>query len=150
MGMAGESSEFGLGDLVFEGVQEDGSGNYTVATVTEDEFTFSQDEISISFKAITIENLFVPADSTLDTMDNMFFYDRATTSPPIVTVEGNDVLGIARSDTRNTKSSDGNRWDFDARVDGLEIDLSSVPDAEARQVIDGMGYQNLNGDLVIK
>ncbi len=150
MTVAGEASTFNLGDLVFEGVQEDGSGNYTVSSVSENEISFSQEEVSISLKDIKVENLFIPADSTMSSLDNMFFYDRASTGPLVVSVEGNDVFKIARTDTRTTKSSDGKRMDFDARADGLEIDLSSIPDAEAQQAINGMGYQYLSGDMVIQ
>ncbi len=150
VGMAGEPATFGMGNLQFQGVKEDGSGNYNVASMAESEITFSQDEISFSISDISIENLYVPADSTANSIDNMFFYDRATTGPVVFNIEGNEVFKIARSDTRNTRSSNGDQWDFDARLDGLEIDLASVDDAQARQVITGMGYQNISGDMVIK
>ena len=146
----GEMPDMKLGDIEFNGVQEDGSGNYTVAEVIEDEFTMSEDEVSISLKDLKVEDLYVPADPTMSSVDNLFFYNRATTGPLTVNVMGQDIVKVARTDTRVTKSSNGDRMDFDARIDGLEINLSSVPDPQARQVISGMGYQNLSGDVVIK
>jgi hypothetical protein len=150
MKVPGEMKDMNLGDLVFKGVEEDGSGGYDVASLTEDEITISEDDFSFTVKDLELENLHIPAQTAADSVDSLFFYDRAVTGPIVLTVEGRDLFKISKSDTKATKSSDGSRMDFDARADGLEIDLSDVDDAEAQQAINGMGYQYLSGDLAIK
>lgn len=145
----GEKQNMKLGDVIFNGVKEDGNGGYNVASATEEEFTISDDEFSFSIKDMTLENLYVPADSTADTMDNLFFYERATTGPLVMTIDGRDMLKMASSETKMSKNSDGSGMSFDARVAGLEVDLSDVKDAQAQQAINGMGYQYLSGDMNI-
>lgn len=147
--VAGETQEMSLGDVVFNGVKEDGSGGYNVDSATEDEFTISDDGFTFSVKDMRLENLYVPADTTADTIDNLFYYDRATTGPMVMTIEGRDLLKMASSETTMSKSSDGGGLNFDARVAGLEVDLSDVKDAQAQQAINGMGYQYLSGDMNI-
>lgn len=150
IGVAGETPEITLGDLVFEGVREDGAGGYNVATATENEMTIVEDKFSFSIKDLVVENLYVPAAAKADTLDELFYYDRATTGPLVMTFDGRDVFKMARSETNLSKSPDGGGLSFDARASGLDIDLSDVNDPQAQQAIDGMGYQYLSGDLVIK
>lgn len=150
MKVPGEEQGMALGDMVFDGVKEDGSGGYNVASATEENFTISEDDFSFSIKDIRLENLYVPAESTADTINNLFYYDRATTGPLVMTVEGRDIFKMASSETKMSKNSDGSGLGFDARVAGLEVDLSDIDDPQAQQVINGMGYQNLAGDMTMK
>jgi len=150
MKVPGEEQGMALGDMVFDGVKEDGSGGYNVASATEENFTISEDDFSFSIKDIRLENLYVPAESTADTINNLFYYDRATTGPLVMTVEGRDIFKMSSSETKMSKNSDGSGLGFDARVAGLEIDLSDIDDPQAQQVINGMGYQNLAGDMTMK
>lgn len=150
MQVPGEEQGMALGDMVFEGVKEDGSGGYNVASATEENFSMSEDDFSFSIKDIRLENLYVPAESTADTINNLFYYDRATTGPLVMTVEGRDIFKMASSETKMSKNTDGSGLGFDARVAGLEIDLSDIDDPQAQQVINGMGYQNLAGDMTMK
>ncbi|MCR9139188.1 MAG: hypothetical protein NXI27_24520 [Alphaproteobacteria bacterium] len=150
MQVPGEKQGLDLGDMVFEGVKEDGSGGYNVASATEENFTISEDDFSFSIKDIRLENLYVPAESTADTIDNLFYYDRATTGPLVMTVEGRDLFKMSGSETKMSKTSDGSGLGFDARLAGLEVDLSDVQDPQAQQVINGMGYQYLAGDMTMK
>lgn len=150
MKVPGDEQGMALGDMVFNGVKEDGSGGYNVASATEENFTISEDDFSFSIKDIRLENLYVPAESTADTINNLFYYDRATTGPLVMTVEGRDIFKMSSSETKMSKNSDGTGLGFDARVAGLEIDLSDIDDPQAQQVINGMGYQNLAGDMTMK
>ncbi len=147
--LAGEASDLPLGNLVFEGVTEDGTGGYTVASTSQNELAFGNADFKATIKDIKVENMYVPADTTMASLDTMLWYDRITTGPISLAIEGQDVVDIARMDSRNTKNSTGDRVDMDARIDGLEINLTAIDDPEARQVLTGMGYQNLSGDMVI-
>ena len=148
--VAGEAQDINMGDIVFDGVKEDGSGGYTAAEATQAEFTIKEDDFSVSMKDIRIDNLYIPADATADSLDGIFYYDRATTGPMTMTIEGQELLKITSTDTKLSKNSDGSGLSFNAVASGLGIDLSNVPDAQAQQAINGMGYQNLSGDMVIK
>ncbi|MCY6380119.1 hypothetical protein [Hoeflea prorocentri] len=147
--MPGEDDGLDLGDLTFNGVKEDGSGGYTAESFTNDEIKFSEDDNELTISDLKVENLRIPGEPGAESVDDIMWYDSATTGPIALTIEGQDVFKAARSTTTTKKSSDGSRMDFDARIDGLEIDLSDVKDAQAQQAINGMGYQTLSGDVVL-
>ena len=149
MEMPGEEEGLNFGDLTFNGVSEDGSGGYKAESLTEDKIEFSAEDVTFSVSDLKVENLHVPAEPGGNTLDDLLFYDAVSTGPIVLNVEGSDVFQASRSVTKTSKNSDNTRVDFDARIDGLEVDLGAVEDAQARQAIDGMGYQNINGDIVI-
>ncbi|MEX3008264.1 hypothetical protein [Hoeflea sp. TYP-13] len=149
VGIPGEDETIKLGDMTFNGVADDGSGGYLVDSFVEDSIEFSSDDVSLTLKDLAVNNLRVPAEAKMESLDDMLYYDSATTGPLAVTVEGRDVFKIAKSSVTLSKNSDDTRMDFKGRADGLEIDLSEVPDAEAQQAIDGMGYQYVGGDIVV-
>lgn len=149
VGVEGEPESFNLGDLNFNGVSEDGLGGYVVDSVTEDSIEFSSPEGSFVLQDLTINNLRVPAEAKMESLDDVLYYDSASTGPMVVNFEGRDVFQIASSRFDLSKNSDNTRMDFKGSLDGLEIDLSAVEDARTRQTIDGMGYQYVGGDIVI-
>ncbi|MCP4314634.1 MAG: DUF2125 domain-containing protein [Hyphomicrobiales bacterium] len=149
VGMEGEPERLRLGDLTFNGVEDDGSGGYEVKTLTEDSIDFSNEEVQFTLKDLVVNNLRIPAEAKMETIDDVLYYDSVTTGPMVVTVEGSNVFQIAKSSATVSNNSDNTRMDFKARADGLEIDLSDVKDAEAQQAINGMGYQYVGGDLVV-
>ncbi len=149
VGMEGEPERLRLGDLTFNGVEDDGSGGYEVKTLTEDSIDFSNEEVQFTLKVLVVNNLRIPAEAKMETIDDVLYYDSVTTGPMVVTVEGSNVFQIAKSSATVSNNSDNTRMDFKARADGLEIDLSDVKDAEAQQAINGMGYQYVGGDLVV-
>lgn len=138
---------FDFGDTVFQGVREDGSGNYMIDVVTNGEVSFGSSEFSGRIEDMKTENMFIPAVPSMDSIDTMVWYERATTGAVTMSVEGRQAVGIASVDLRNGKSDD--RIDASFRANGLEIDLGVIDDPQARQVVAGMGYQNLSGDAVV-
>ncbi len=145
----GDTGAMEFGDLVFSGVSESGNGGYTVESLSEDQFDFTAEEMSVSVRDIKIENLKIPGETTGYSLDDILYYDAATTGPITLTFEGRDVLKVAKTDTRLARQSGDAQVNMSSRFDGLEIDLSDVKDAKAQQAINGMGYQYLSGDLVI-
>ncbi|MEM6461909.1 MAG: hypothetical protein AAF724_08340 [Pseudomonadota bacterium] len=149
-GVEGEQTSFDFGDLTFSGVSEDGSGGYLVDTVSKDRILFSAPEVSFTLDDMSITNLRVPAEAKMETLDDALYYDSLTTGPMKLTAEGQDVFSIASISMDLSKASDNSRMDFTGRADGLEIDLSSVEDAQTRQTLSGMGYQFVGGDVVLE
>lgn len=149
VGMEGEDGSVTLGDVAFDGVSEDGSGGYLVEALKEDSIAISNDEVSFSLSNLVINNLRIPAEAKMETLDDVMWYDSASTGPMVVNVDGADVFKIASSTTSINRASDDSQMDFEVRMDGLGIDLSKVEDAQAKQAIDSMGYGYVNGDLVI-
>ncbi|MEM9104956.1 MAG: hypothetical protein AAGC96_04805 [Pseudomonadota bacterium] len=149
VGADGEPETLGLGDMSFNGVTEDGSGGYLVNQVVEDSIAYSTPEFSFSLSDLVINNLKVPAEANLDSIDDVLYYDSASTGPMVVTIQSVEVFKIANSMIDLSKASDNSRMDFQMRMDGMGIDLSMVQDTRTKQAIDGMGYGYVNGGLVI-
>ena len=150
MEVDGTPFRFDLGNLVFDGVTENGSGGYTVASLNKDKLSFAMDEVAVTITDIVMEDLQVPAESAVRMADEAIFANRFATGPIAVSFDGRDVVKIARTESVTDKSSDGSRFDMSARADGFEVDLSDVGDPRLQQTINGMGYQYLNGDIVAK
>jgi len=148
--VTGAPINISLGDLIFNGVSEDSSGGYTVASFKKDDISFSADRLTMSMKGLSIEGMRIPANTATPSLDDVLVYRRAETGPIAVTIDDRNIVKLARSSTSVDKSPDGGRLDVGMRAEGLEIDLSDVGDTQAQQAINGMGYQYLNGDIVMK
>lgn len=143
-----------LGDLTFQGVSEDGKGGYNVSEVEPFDFSFRIEEagenpvdIEVSIADIRTTGLHVPASPDMTSVENLMTYDNSSTGAIDLKLSGATVFSAESSSASSPAPGQDNTVNFTFDIDGMMIDLGGLPDQNARQTLDALGYAKLTGGL---
>lgn len=145
----GKSEGLNFGDFVFNGVVEDGSGGYDIASVTEDDVDWRFDNVRVTFADISYTGVKIPGNASYDSLDNMMQYATASTGPIVVQINDREFLSLSKSLVTNSLTADGKELAFGYQVDGLQIDLDGLEAYGTQEFLKEMGYQQLNGNVTL-
>jgi hypothetical protein len=137
-----------LGDITFEGVEEDGGG-YLIERVLFPNVNAAEDKTTVSISDISMSNVTVPADVTGNTLDSVLLYEEASTGQMTVTVDGKTVFSISSSSSTADISEDRSSIGFAVDVQGIKADLSTVEDAKSRDALQSLGMTTLDGSMTM-
>ncbi|NRP71047.1 hypothetical protein ILFOPFJJ_01930 [Ensifer psoraleae] len=139
-----------IGDVTFEGVEENENGGYYSETVTFPDINVSAEGSSFSAKDLSIGGLLIPGNPAGDTINDILLYETAGTGPIVVNVKGKDVFTAESTEANLTRQENDAGFDFDATLAGLKADLSGVEDAKAKEAIEKLGLTTLDGEVTMK
>ncbi|MDK1489110.1 hypothetical protein QN219_03400 [Sinorhizobium sp. 7-81] len=139
-----------IGDVTFEGVEENENGGYYSETVTFPDIDVSAEGSSFSAKDLSIGGLSIPGNPAGDTINDILLYETAGTGPIVVNVKGKDVFTAESTEANLTRQENDAGFDFDATLAGLKADLSDVDDAKAKEAIEKLGLTTLDGEVTMK
>lgn len=148
--MAKSGESFKIGEMTFEGVEETDDGGYYAETVSFPDVDATEGKSSVSIKDIVIGGLSVPGDAAGDSIDNILTYESFGTGPMQVTHEGKEVFTIASVESNLTRQENDAGFDFDAKIAGIEADLSGVEDAKTKDAIEKLGLTELDGEMTTR
>jgi hypothetical protein len=80
----------------------------------------------------------------------MMIYESASTGPVTATAQGKQVFALDGIEANLTGAEDQSKFDFDATVSGVKVDLTSAPDPKAKEAITALGLQQLTGEVTMK
>lgn len=138
-----------IGDVTLQGVEEDGSGGYTVDTLRFADIDKTDGDVTVTATDLQLGGLVIPAKADGKTLDTMLFYETASTGPIKVVTKGAEVFstsGIAGSVTRRANNAG---LDFDGTVADIKADLSQVEDPKSKDMIQKLGMQNVEGKVTM-
>ncbi|MQW90624.1 hypothetical protein [Sinorhizobium saheli] len=139
-----------IGDLTFEGVEETEGGGYYAETLSFADVNVAEKENSFTLKAPRIGGVSVPGNPAGGTIDDMLLYESFETGPLEVKSEGKDVFRIASIEANLTRQENDAGFDFDGTMAGLNADLSKIEDAKAKEAVEKLGLQQLDGEVTMK
>ncbi|MBO0142334.1 hypothetical protein JZX87_14295 [Agrobacterium sp. Ap1] len=135
-----------LGTIEMEGVEED-AGGYSIETVTFENVDLRQDKTEISASDIVMSGVTVPANTTGNSLDSVLLYDKATTGPMAIKVDGKTVASIGSSKLTTDVSDDDKKISFDLQVADIKADLATIDDPATKQTISDLGITSLDGKV---
>lgn len=138
-----------LGDVSFEGIEEEDDGAYSVELVKFPDVDVTNEGGHLSIVDIEIGGLFVPETMTYDTLDNILFYESMSTGPLKVTREGNEVFSMSGIELEVNRADDDSTVGVTLNGIGLRADIKQIDDLKPRQMLNDLGYETLTGDLVL-
>ena len=137
--------DMNAGDLVFEGVEENDDGGYTVDRATLEDIDYTAEDTHITMKDIEAKGLVIPGKTGADTIDQMLFYDSFSTGAMAVSVEGNDVLSLTSTEGKLSRLPDDNGFEMSASAAGITINTAGIEEAKAKKTLSDLGYEKLTG-----
>ncbi|MGI2033684.1 hypothetical protein ACRQ1B_14925 [Rhizobium panacihumi] len=135
-----------LGTIELEGVEED-AGAYTIETVSFEDINITQEKTVFTAADLSISDMRIPASSAGDTTDAVLFYGEATVGAIEVKLDGKSVASIGSSKMTTETADDKKSMTFDVKIADITGDLTAVEDPQARQTIDDLGINEIDGNI---
>jgi hypothetical protein len=149
--MAGtEGKSFPLGDVTLENVEEDDDGGYTIEKVAFPDVNTTQDGVTVTAKGISLGGVYLPETPEAGSIDSIMVYDNFTAGEIAATKDGKKIFAIDGIDANINGDDDQTKYDFDATISGIHLDLTTAPDPKAQEAIKALGLENLNGEISAK
>lgn len=146
-GATGTPNTFTVGKVTLDGVAE-ANGGYTVGTVTFPAVNFTQEGLTVTSTAATLNNVRIPAAGQTDIVKNMLFYD----SGKIDSIEfklGDKQVGSVQNTNFTMTPPDAGPMAFTGVADKFSADLSAIPDPQTQAVVAALGYQQITGNVQV-
>ncbi|NLR95619.1 YdgA family protein [Rhizobium sp. P38BS-XIX] len=146
---AGMENDIPLGEITMNGVEEK-DGGYTIEEVDFADVDFNKDGAAISATDLKLNGVEIPADATKGDLSSLLYYKSAHAGAISVSKDDAEVFSIEGADATMSKRSDNSGIDFDAKVNGIKGDLSKVDDPKAKEAIDALKLQQIDGTVAMK
>ncbi|MFJ6322354.1 MULTISPECIES: hypothetical protein [unclassified Rhizobium] len=146
---AGMDDSIPLGDITLDGVEEK-DGGYTIEEIDFADVDFSKDGAAVSATDLKLNGVEIPADATKGDLGSLLYYKSAHAGAVSVTKDDVEVFSIEGADATMNKRDDKSGLDFDAKINGIKADLSKVDDAKAKEAIEALKLQQIDGTVAMK
>lgn len=143
----GTDTPIKLGTVTMEGVEEDGDGGYTIETIGFEDVNVTEAESTVSAKDLALNGVVVPGKIVPGTLESLLMYESATAGPISVTSKGKEVFSLSGMETNITRMDNDAGLEFDAKLSDLKADLTSVEDPKAKDTLNKLGIQTLEGEV---
>ncbi|MDP9591840.1 UNVERIFIED_ORG: hypothetical protein J2W19_004418 [Shinella zoogloeoides] len=143
----GTDTPIKLGTVTMEGVEEDGDGGYTIETIGFEDVNVTEAESTVSAKDLALNGVVVPGKIVPGTLESLLMYESASAGPISVTAKGKEVFSLSGMETNITRMDNDAGLEFDAKLSDLKADLTSVEDPKAKDTLNKLGIQTLEGEV---
>ena len=144
-----DGKAFPLGDVTLENVEEADEG-YSIETVRFADINTTQEGVTLTAKDLSIGGVYIPNEPKAGTVESMMLYESFSSGPVTATSDGKQVFAVDGMEANLTADDDQTKFDFDATVSGVKIDLTAAPDPKAQEAITALGLQQLTGEVTMK
>jgi hypothetical protein len=144
-----DGKAFPLGDVMLENVEEADEG-YSIETVRFADVNTTQEGVTFTAKDLAIGGVYIPNEPKAGTVESMMLYESFSSGPVTATSDGKQVFAVDGMEANLTSDDDQTKFDFDATVSGVKIDLTAAPDPKAQEAITALGLQQLTGEVTMK
>jgi len=145
-----DGKSFPLGDVTLENVEEDDEGGYSIETVRFADINTTQEGVTLTAKDLAIGGVYLPSEPKSGTIESMMLYESFSSGEITATAEGKQVFAVEGMEANLNAAEDQSKFDFDATVSGVKIDLTTAPDPKAQEAIAALGLQQLTGEVTVK
>lgn len=146
--LGGKPEEVKVGNITLDGVTE-ANGGYTIGKATFPDYNFTDDGLTFSMTGTTIENMSIPAEGSTDPLASFMYYEKADIANMNVKMGDKPVFAMDELHFEMTPPTGGQTMTFSGGSQKMTADLTGVTDPNSKQMIDGLGYQNISGGIQV-
>jgi len=139
-----EDSMAPIGNVTLTGISEVDQG-YRVESIEFDTFRMEEGNGGVLVDEVSMTGVLLPDEGNQDVYGGFLFYENITVGTIDVKAEGKQVVLFNDINADITAPVDGKPMDFTGAVESFSIDLSIIPEADQRAVLEALGYLQLNG-----
>lgn len=144
----GQSGEYVIGDVDFEGVEE-ANGGYKIGLVTMPDYEISETGLDFAMSGATVENLIIPAEGSTDPLAKALFYESADVESITVGSGDTEYFSLANLNITMTPPAGGQAMTFSASAPEMNADLSAIDDPATQQMVKALGYEQASGSITM-
>lgn len=119
----------------------------TLATFALTKVAFTQDQVTSRLEGFNLQNLKVPTSIAVPVSDWMSLYSLINISKVDVAMGDTTLFSMADLNATLSPPDASGTYRGTSRMDGIRINLKAIPDPNAQQVIDQLGYAELDGSI---
>ncbi|MDX3973208.1 hypothetical protein [Shinella sp.] len=143
----GAEAPIKLGTITMEGVEEDGEGGYTIETVAFQDIDVTEADATVTAKDLALNGVSIPGTVVSGTLESLLMYESATAGPVSVSTKGKEVFSMSGMEATITRMDADAGLEFDATLNDLKADLTTVEDPKAKDTLAKLGIQSLEGKV---
>lgn len=148
--MAGmDGKAFPIGDVTLENVEE-GDEGYSIDKIAFANINTTQEGVTFTASDLSLGGVYIPNEAKPGTIESLIVYENFSSGPMTATTNGKQVFSLEGVDANLTAAEDQSKFDFDATVSGMKIDMTAAPDPKAQEAISALGLQQLSGEITAK
>lgn len=138
-----------LGSVTLDEVEEDGRGGYTIGTVSFQDIDVTENGAHVTAKDLALTNMTVPATVQYGTLESLMPYETASSGPISVSKDGREIFSLSGMKADVSRLAGDAGVQFDARFSDLKADLSQVEDPKAKDTLQKLGMETLEGEITM-
>lgn len=142
----GQSVE--IGDVSLEGISEDDVG-YRIEMVSLPRYEFGDDDDTVEIDGIWMSGVILPNEEEINRYGGFLFYSEAEVESIVVRSDGRDAFTMDGVTAQVDEPGADGPMGFTAGAEAFTVDLSVLPDANQRAVVQALGYEQLTGSLAM-
>lgn len=134
-----------VGNVVLEGIEETDEGYYVDSISLDRYFVEDGTGSSVTVEGVSMTGIVIPEEGQEDAFGGFLFYETADLGSVAVNAAGKDIFTLTDLHVEVTKPEDGEPMEFTGAAEGFTIDLSIIEDPQQQQILQALGYQQLEG-----
>jgi hypothetical protein len=134
-----------IGNVTLSGISDTDTG-YLVNSIAMDRYFVDDGAGStVTVEGVEMTGVVIPNEGEEDAYGGFVFYETADVGAVNVTTMGKEVFTLADMHFEVTKPEGGNPMDFAGAAESFTIDLSVIEDPQQKQILQALGYEQLEG-----
>jgi hypothetical protein len=140
---------FPIGDVTLQNVEE-GDDSYSIETIAFPNINTTKEGVTFTASDIAMGGVNIPYEPKAGTIESMMLYESISSGAMTATKDGKQIFALEGVEANLTTAEDKSKFDFDATVSGINVDLTSAPDPKAQEAITALGLQTVKGEVTMK
>ncbi|RKF06260.1 hypothetical protein DEM25_011520 [Oceaniradius stylonematis] len=145
-----ETDPFPLGDYVLENVTEADGGSYLVDRIAIAPISQTTDGVTVEFEGGEINDYLIAGPQVSDPILRSGLFESAQAGALTISDAEGTIFSMEGASTTMDGYEPGGVMTFDANVDGMVADMTKLPEAQARETMAALGYEELRGTVTSK
>lgn len=137
-------TEFVLPVIELGGVETTDIG-WKVGSLVVPSYSFAENDRNLYMNGISIDGVLVPSAGNKLPYGGMTMYEAASISSILFTIKGAEVIKVDDFHMTITPPDGGSPLEFSAATEAMSIDFTTMPDQQARGVLEQLGYLKMEG-----
>jgi hypothetical protein len=135
-----------IGNVTLDEVTEV-DGGYRIGKVVLPSYALSQEGMNIDISGAELTGLSLPPEGSTDPLASLMIYETADLATVSVKMADKQLFSMNDLHVEVTPPKDGAALEFTGAAEKFTADLTTVEDAEAKKVIEALGYNTINGSF---
>ena len=135
-----------IGNVTLDEVTEV-DGGYRIGKVALPSYALSQEGMNIDISGAELTGLSLPPEGSTDPLASLMIYETADLATVSVKMADKQLFSMNDLHVEVTPPKDGAALEFTGAAEKFTADLTTVEDAEAKKVIEALGYNTINGSF---